>query len=122
MGEQVSANVMTADFVLLGEDEAKNADSVGRALSGGKVVVVNGPEQPARGVIDALGPSDGRAVHVTVEPDHRMHEVLRAMQDAGARVAVVTGRSATTGQMEVLGVITERDVVRAGFPLARLAD
>jgi len=122
MGELLSTNVMTADFVLLSEDEAKNAEAVRGALRGGKVVVVKGSDQSARSVIDSLGPSDGRAVHVTVEPDHRMHEVLRAMQDAGARVALVTGRSATSGRVEVLGVITERDVVRAGFPLARLAD
>jgi len=119
MGELLSTNVMTSNFILLSDAEVKSADAVQRALQDGKVVVVKGADQP-RGVIDSTGAS--HAPLVTVEPEHRMHEVIRAMHEAGARVAVVTRLSAGPGQFEVLGVITEGDIVRAGLPLARLAD
>jgi hypothetical protein len=34
----------------------------------------------------------------------------------------VTGLSATTGRQEVLGVITEREIPRAAYAIAKLVD
>ena len=113
---------MTAEFLLLSEDEARDAGAVQRALLEGKVVVVKGPDHRARGVIDSASRLEPLASHVTVEPGRRMHEVLRAMHEAEAQVALVTRDETTTGQQEVLGVITERDIARAAYTMAKLAD
>jgi chloride channel protein, CIC family len=122
MGELRSSNVMSADFQLLSEEEARDAGAVQRALLEGKVVVVNGPDHRARGVIDSTSRREPLATHVTVEPSHRIHEVLRAMHEAEARVALVMGISGTTGRQEVLGVITEREIARAAYAIAKLVD
>ena len=122
MGELRSENIMTADFQLLSEDEAKDAGAVQRALLAGKVVVVRGPDHQPRGVIDSSSRLEAVATHVMVEPGHRIHEVLRAMHEAEARVAVVTRISTATDRPEVLGVITERDIARAAYVAAKLAD
>jgi CIC family chloride channel protein len=121
MGELRSANVMTADFLLLTEVEAKNARVVQEALVNGKVIVVRGPDQEPRGVIDSASNPGRLAPHVTVEPEQRVHEVMRTMQEADARVALVTHR-ADTGRPEVLGVITEAGLARASYTIARLMD
>ena len=112
---------MTADFQVLSEEEAKDAGAVQQALLGGKVVVVQGPDHQPRGVIDPVSRLESLSSHVVVEPGHRIHEVLRAMHDAEARVAVVTRISVTTGRPEVLGVINERDIARAAYVAAKLA-
>jgi len=122
MGELRSANVMTADFQLVSEDEAKDAGAVQRALREGKVVVVKGADHRPRGVIDSASRFESAATHVLVEPGHRIHEVLRAMHEAEARVAIVTRVSATTGRPDVLGVITERDIAKAAYAIAKLVD
>jgi chloride channel protein, CIC family len=122
MGELRSENIMTADFQILSEEEAKDANAVQRALLGGKVVVVKGPDDRPRGVIDPVSRLESLSSHVVVEAGHRIHEVLRAMHDAEAHVAVVTRLSATTGRPEVLGVINERDIARAAYVAAKLAD
>jgi hypothetical protein len=44
------------------------------------------------------------------------------MHEAEARIAVVTGISAATGRPEVLGVITEREIAKAAYTMAKLAD
>jgi len=122
MGELRSANVMTADFLLVSGDEAKDAGAVRRALREGKVVVVQDADHRPRGVIDSASRPESAATHVLVEPGQRIHEVLRAMHEAEARVAIVTRVSATTGRPEVLGVITERDIAKAAYSIAKLAD
>jgi CIC family chloride channel protein len=119
MGELRSANVMTADFVLMSDAEAKDTAAVQRVLGSGKVIVVSGLDREPRGVI--VSPADpGRlSTHVTVEPEHKVHEVMRAMQEADARVAVVTRRGSGEGR-EVVGVITDSALARATYPIARL--
>ncbi|HEY4910793.1 MAG TPA: chloride channel protein, partial [Methylomirabilota bacterium] len=122
MGELRSSNVMTADFQLLSEEEARDAGAVQRVLLGGKVVVVNGPDHRPRGVIDSASRLEPLAAHVTVEPSQRIHEVLRAMHEGEARIALVTRISATTGRPEVLGVITEREIAKMAYAIAKLVD
>jgi hypothetical protein len=81
----------------------------------GVIDVASHLDSPDRG----LPPS--RATHILVEPDHRFHEVLRAMDTARARIAIVTQLSATTGKQEVLGVVTEREVTKKACAAAKLA-
>ena len=52
--------------------------------------------------------------HVVVDPDTPFNVVLRAVDQAGARCALVT-RTAAAGTQEVLGVITERDIARLAY-------
>jgi len=86
------------------------------------VVVVKDADHRPRGIIDSASRLESLATHVLVEPGHRIHEVLRAVHEAEARVAIVTRVSATTGRPEVLGVITERDIAKAAYSIAKLAD
>jgi CIC family chloride channel protein len=116
MGELRSANVMSGDFVLMTDVEAKDAVAAQQALANGKVIVVRGGDRELQGVVDASSFPGRFATYVTVLPEHRAHEVMRAMQDADARVALVT-RGA-----EVVGVITEAGLARASYPIARLMD
>src|SRR6266481_6092748 len=122
MGELRSANVMSADFEIVSEEQAKDVGALQRALLAGRVVVVRGADHRPRGVIDSASRFESAATHVLVEPGHRIHEVLRAMHEAEARVAIVTRVSATTGRPDVLGVITERDIAKAAYAIAKLVD
>ena len=128
MGELRSKDVMTPDFLLLSEDEAKDANRVRAAHLRGQVVVVTGHDHEVRGVIDVgflfdsldrrLSPS--LASHVAVASDHRFHEVLRALDQAEATVALVTRIAVATGQQEVLGVITARQIFKVACATAKL--
>jgi hypothetical protein len=122
MGELRSTNVMSADFEIVSEEQAKDVGALQRALLAGCVVVVRGADLLPRGIIDSVSRLESPAAHVVVEPGHKVHEVLRAMHEAGARVAVVTGVSAATGRPDVLGVITERDIAKVAYTMAKLAD
>ena len=84
--------------------------------------MVKDADHRPRGIIDPASRLESAATHVIVEPGHRMHEVLRAMHEAEARVAIVTRVSATTGRPEVLGVITERDIAKTAYASAKLVD
>jgi chloride channel protein, CIC family len=119
MGGLSSANVMSGEFLLMTDVEAKDTATVQRALGSGKVIVVSGPDREPLGVI-VLPADPGRlSTHVTVEPEHKVHEVMRAMQEADARVAVVRRRGSGEGR-EVVGVITDSALARATYPIARL--
>jgi hypothetical protein len=52
--------------------------------------------------------------HVVVGPEALINAVLRAIDQAGARLALVT-RNGAGGDEEVLGVITERTVARLAY-------
>ena len=128
MGEMRSTDVLSRDFHLLTEAEAADGDSARQALLRGQVVVVM-REHEICGVIDAAShldsldrsPSPPHACHVAVSPEDRFHEVLRAMDAAQARVAVVTRLSAATGKQEVIGVVTERQIAKIACTTAKLA-
>jgi len=44
------------------------------------------------------------------------------MHEAEARIALVMGISRTTGRQEVLGVITDREIAKAAYAIAKLVD
>jgi len=124
MGEQRSKHVMSADFLILSEDEARKEDVVRQAILRDQVVVVTGQDDQVRRVIDVWSHLDTTSSkpssHVTVEPDDPLHEVLRTLDEAGARVALVMRLSAATGKREVLGVITDRDIAKVAYATAKL--
>jgi chloride channel protein, CIC family len=129
MGEGNARHVMTADFLVLPQEQASNPDIVHQVLLRGQVVVVTGQDDRILSVFDErprLESPDGRLApmsicHVVVDPDTPFNVVLRAVDQAGARCALVT-RTAAAGTQEVLGVITERDIARLAYATARLTD
>ena len=66
-------------------------------------------------------PPVDKGKHVVVSPQTPLRSVLRKLDDAGARIAVVASKAAD-GSQEVLGVITEREVARLSYDAARMAD
>ena len=129
MEEGNARHVMTADFLVLPQEQASNPDIVRQVLLRGQVVVVTGQDDRILSVFDErprLESPDGRLApmaicHVVVDPDTPFNVVLRAVDQAGARCALVT-RTAAAGTQEVLGVITERDIARLAYATARLTD
>jgi chloride channel protein, CIC family len=127
--EAKSRHVMTADFRLLSQEQASEPDIVRQALLRGQVVVVTGPDRRILGVIDErsrIESPDGRlapaaSCHVVVDPEASLNAVHRALDQAGARLALVT-RNAAGGEQEVLGVITERTVAQLAYATARMTD
>jgi chloride channel protein, CIC family len=129
MGEGKSRHVMTADFLLLPQEQASKPDIVRQALLREHVVVVTGPDDRILGVFDErsrLESPDGQlpppeCCYVAVDPEAPLNAVLRAIDQAGARLALVT-RTEPAETQEVLGVITERDIARLAYATARLTD
>jgi CIC family chloride channel protein len=119
MGEMRSANVMTRDFVLVSEEEARDEDRVRAALLRDEVVVVTGAQAKVCGVIQGT-PSTRLTSYVTVDPAERLDEVLRIMDQAEATLALVCRSAAATGQSEVVGVVTDRHVAAAVRSAAKL--
>jgi chloride channel protein, CIC family len=121
MGEMRSTDLLSREFLLLSEAEAADGAAVRQALLKGQMVVLTRDHQVC-GVIDAESHLDSttQISHVAVGPDDRFHEVLRAMEAAQVRVAVVTRVSESTGTQEVLGVVTERQIARAASATAKL--
>jgi chloride channel protein, CIC family len=128
MGELRNKDVMTPDFSLLSEEEARDDNVVRKALLRSQVVVVMGQDHQVRGVIDVEAQLDAverrlassPAIHVIVEPNLGYHEVLRALDEADARVALVTRVEVSTGKQEVLGVIAERQIAKLAYATAKL--
>jgi CIC family chloride channel protein len=124
-------DVMATDFVLLESDANPEAGPVRQALHDRRVVIVAGEDGHLRGVFEAYLPRDpndaaSRAVlrhsrYVVVRPEARFAEVLRAMEHAGASVAVVT-RDGTKTSQELVGVVTDRDIGRVSRSLVGLLD
>jgi hypothetical protein len=89
------------------------------------VVVVTGAGNRIIGLIDERSrpetslPEAG--IYVAVDPEMPLSAVLRAIDAAGARLALVVNQAEGGGQ-EVLGVITERVVSRQSHAIARLGD
>jgi hypothetical protein len=53
-----------------------------------------------------------------VDPDVPLNAVLRALDEAGARFALVVGKTAD-GSQEILGVIAERTVAQLAYVTAK---
>jgi CIC family chloride channel protein len=129
MSERKSRHLMSVDFLLLSQEQTGKPDIVRQALLQSKVVVLTGPDRQILGVIDQrslLESPDGRAApatgcHILVDPEAPLPAVLRALDEAGAQVALVLPNAAG-GSQEVMGVITERDVARLAYRTARMTD
>jgi len=128
MGEQRAENVMTSNFVRFTEAEATDKNAVRQALLVGQVVLLIGSDHQVCGVIEAWSQADSLAErpvaplasHVIVKPEERLHEVLRRMDQAEARVALVTQGAPSGGQGEVVGIISERQIAVMARATARL--
>jgi chloride channel protein, CIC family len=128
MGELRSSDVLSREFQLLSEAEAADGAAVRQALLKGQVVVLMRDHEVC-GVIDVVShldslernPAPAPSAHVAVGPDDRFHEVLRAMDAAQARVALVTRRVAATGKQEVIGVVTAHQIAKVACASAKLA-
>src|SRR5271165_1541485 len=114
MGERTCAQIMTADFRLLSQREAGEPKIVREAILNGEVVVVAGPESRIAGVIDERSGLESAEGYVCVDPHEELNSVLRAIDQAGARLAVVA-RNGAEGQQKVLGVITEHAVAGLAY-------
>lgn len=129
LGEVKSRHLMTGDFLLLPQGQVSNPDIVREALLRAHVVVVTGLDDRILGVFDERSRLDYPSgefpppgcCHVVVDPEAPLNALLRAIGQAGARVALVTRISPTKTQ-EVLGVITERDIAWLAYTTARLTD
>jgi CIC family chloride channel protein len=125
VSENKSRYFMTKDFVVLPQDQAGEPEVVRRELLHGQVAVVIGPGNRIIGLIDERSrpetslPEAG--IYVAVDPEMPLSAVLRAIDAAGARLALVVNQAEGGGQ-EVLGVITERVVSRQSHAIARLGD
>jgi CIC family chloride channel protein len=124
-------DVMATDFVLLGTDANPEAGPVRQALHERRVIVVAGEDGHVRGVFESYLPRDpkdasSRAVlhhsrYLVVRPNDRFADVLRAMEHAGASVALVT-RDGAKSRRELVGVVTDRDIGRVSRSLVGLLD
>jgi len=121
MEERTCAQIMTADFRLVSQQEASEPMIVREAILRGQVVVVTGQGHRIRGVIDERCGLESATGYVVVEPEQALNAVLRAIDQAGARLALVM-RQVAGGEPEVLGVITEHAVAELAYDAARLSE
>jgi len=121
MGERTCAQIMTADFRLLSQQEASEPNAFRAAILSGEVVVVNGPDNRIAGVVDERSGLESDSGYVIVEPEQGLDAVLRAIDQAGARIALVVRKDAR-GKENVLGVITEHVMAELVYAAARLVE
>ena len=128
MDDRDCRHAMSADFAVVPQAELAGHEAIGAALPSGKVVVVSGPHNRILGILDERSPLQTEpgsppetGKHIVVDPQTPLRAVLRALDEAGARIAVVA-RKAADGSQDVLGVITEREVARLSYAAARLSE
>jgi len=121
MGERTCTQIMTADFRLVSQEEASEPKIVREAILRGQVVVVIGEDDRTHGVIDERSGLEAAMGYVVVEPEQEIVAVLRAIDGAGARLALVA-RNGAQGEGKVLGVITERVIAELAYAAARISD
>jgi CIC family chloride channel protein len=121
-GERQSRHVMSPDFQVISEGESRDETVVRPVLARGQVLVVLGNESKVCGVIGPWPGADATSTHAfaTVRADARMSEVLRALHQSGARVAVVLQDLDST-KRSVLGIITEREIAGLAGTAAHFA-
>ena len=129
MDDRDCRHAMSADFVAIPQTQLTEPEAIGTELRRGRVVVISGPDNRILGILDRWSccqseegppvPETGK--HIVVTPQMPLRSVLRKLDDAGARIAVVTSKAAD-GRQDVLGVITEREVARLTYDAARMAD
>ena len=130
MDDRDCRHAMSADFVAVSQAQLAEDNTTSAALRRGKVVVISGPDNRIRSILDERSRTEADegplalegGTHVVVSPETPLRTVLRALGDAGgARIAVVACKTAD-GSQEVLGVITEREVARLSYAAARVSD
>jgi CIC family chloride channel protein len=124
-------DVMTIDFVLVESDANPETGPVRQALRDRRVIVVAAGDGHIRGVYESYLPRDpadasSKAVlhhsrYVMVGPSDPFVDVMRAMDQAGASVALVMRGGGTTSR-ELLGVVTDRQIAGLSRSLAGLVD
>jgi CIC family chloride channel protein len=117
-GVRRARDVMSSNFVAQDADRASE-DTRARADAPSAVLVVL-----RDGRIASVATNDGAGPlpHIVVAPDDRLSAVLHAIDETGARVAVVTRSRESTSPGDVLGVITDREVAAAVRSTARLME
>jgi hypothetical protein len=117
-------NVMSRDFVVFRRDETMNERAIREALSQGKVVIVHDANESFYRLMDASSSSERavseEAVVVLLVEDGRLDEALRAMADAGSRVALVRSSLTNQGSLDFVGVITDKEIAAVSHNAARL--
>ncbi len=121
MGDRQCAQVMTADFRLLSRLEVSEPEIVREAILRGTVVVVTGEDHRIHGVIDERSGLESATGYVIVAPEQKLEAALRAIDWAGARLALVV-RNGAKGNGKVLGVITERAIAKLAYAAARVSE
>jgi CIC family chloride channel protein len=130
MDDRDCRHAMSADFVTVSQAQLAEDNATVAALRRGKVVVISGPDNRIRSILDERSRTEAGegplalegGTHIVVSPETPLRTVLRALGDAGgARIAVVARKTAD-GSQEVLGVITEREVARLSYAAARVSD
>ena len=129
MEDRECKHAMSEDFAVVSQAKLLEGGSPGPGLLTGQVMVVTGPDNRVSGILDErcrlkapegpFEPETGKLI--VVSPQTPLRSVLRKLDGAGARIAVVA-RKAADGSQEVLGVITEREVARLSYAAARMAD
>ena len=104
---------MTSDFRLLSREEAGDPGIVREAILSGQVVVVGGEDGRIRGVIDERSRLEA-GDYIVVDPGQAFDAALRAINEAGARLALVA-RNDAGGDRVVLGVITEHAIAELAY-------
>src|SRR5271157_1305069 len=94
MGERTCAQIMTADFRLLSQQQASEPNIVREAILSTQVVVVTGPDGRIHGDIDERSGLESAEGYVCVEPGEELNAVLRAIDTADARLALVAREGA----------------------------
>ena len=120
MGGRTCAQVMTSDFRLLSREEAGDPGIVREAILNGQVVVVGGEDGRIGGVIDERSRLEA-GDYIVVDPGQAFDAALRAINEAGARLALVA-RNDAGGEQKLLGVITERAIAQIIYAATRLAE
>ena len=104
------------DFVIREADQPP-ADP-GPPPTGQRAVVVTVRDGRIAGVGDSA--ERRNLAHVTVAPEERLGTVLRALERTGARAALVMKSRDSSSPRDLVGVITDREVVSATRSIAHL--
>jgi hypothetical protein len=108
---------MSSDFAAAEVEPSSNTEPARQERPTVLVVVRDGR-------IEAVAANGGAEplTHIVVEPDDRLSAVLHAIEETGARVALVARSRQSTSPGDILGVITDREVAAAVRSTARLME
>lgn len=124
MGGLRADAVMTSDFMTIPDGATPGSPSIDDLLRQGKAVVVTDEQGEIVRVLTTYG-CDGTSKGdptppLIIPPDEPLHSLLRRMEACGSRSAVVTRRTNPATRLEVLGVVTYREIAVVSMRQARL--